>query len=260
MNKSQEILGLIEVTVKDELVKELDYKGKKIEVHRQRTAFGNFITVYIDGQTMKKGPNLSVDMAIKNAKSVIDSNKEESLDNSMVDDLANALDNFVALAKKAIPNIRKTSAAQAAIKSIEKYSDDFIAIANAEVEESTVDERTAYMVNPSDYGNFHSAFLKFRDATKGVQVSPKATAAQKNEFKRLKDQFDNAMGELEDAVSMMGDTEEVATENKVEEIIKHEGSKWNVYTKDGSKKLGSHDTEKDAKAQLAAIEISKHGG
>lgn len=40
--------------------------------------------------------------------------------------------------------------------------------------------------------------------------------------------------------------------------IKHEGSKWNVYSESG-KKLGSHDNEADAKKQLAAIEASKHG-
>lgn len=43
------------------------------------------------------------------------------------------------------------------------------------------------------------------------------------------------------------------------ETIHHEGDKWVVKSKDG-KVLGTHDTEKEAKAQLAAIEISKHGG
>lgn len=42
------------------------------------------------------------------------------------------------------------------------------------------------------------------------------------------------------------------------EMIKHEGNSWNVYTKDGSKLLGKHNTEEDAKKQLAAIETSKH--
>jgi hypothetical protein len=40
-------------------------------------------------------------------------------------------------------------------------------------------------------------------------------------------------------------------------LIKHEGKKWVLYTKDGSKKLGEHDTEQQAKDQEAAIEISK---
>ena len=38
--------------------------------------------------------------------------------------------------------------------------------------------------------------------------------------------------------------------------IKHEGSKWNVYSESG-KRLGSHDSESDAKKQLAAIEANK---
>ena len=41
-------------------------------------------------------------------------------------------------------------------------------------------------------------------------------------------------------------------------IIRHEGSKWVVRTEDGARVLGSHDTEGEAKAQLQAIEISKH--
>ena len=48
-----------------------------------------------------------------------------------------------------------------------------------------------------------------------------------------------------------------AKDENIQEMVKHEGSKWKVYTKDGSKLLGTHDTEKEAKAQLAAIEISK---
>jgi hypothetical protein len=38
--------------------------------------------------------------------------------------------------------------------------------------------------------------------------------------------------------------------------IKHEGNKWNVYSESG-KKLGSHDSESDAKKQLSAIEANK---
>ena len=41
-------------------------------------------------------------------------------------------------------------------------------------------------------------------------------------------------------------------------MIKKVGSKWVVYSKDGSKKLGTHDTKEKALKQLAAIEISKH--
>lgn len=41
-------------------------------------------------------------------------------------------------------------------------------------------------------------------------------------------------------------------------IKKCKGDKWCVYSKDGSELLGEHDTEKEAKAQLAAIEASKY--
>jgi hypothetical protein len=40
--------------------------------------------------------------------------------------------------------------------------------------------------------------------------------------------------------------------------IRHEGGKWVLYTKDGSKKLGSHNTEAEAVAQEKAIEAYKH--
>jgi len=40
--------------------------------------------------------------------------------------------------------------------------------------------------------------------------------------------------------------------------IKHVDGKWKVYTKDGSKVLGTHGTKAKAQAQLAAVEISKH--
>lgn len=44
----------------------------------------------------------------------------------------------------------------------------------------------------------------------------------------------------------------------INEKIKHEGDRWNVYSKNGRKLLGSHETRKEARKQLAAIEIAKH--
>ena len=44
---------------------------------------------------------------------------------------------------------------------------------------------------------------------------------------------------------------------ELEETIKKVDGKWVVYPKSGGKILGTHDTEKEAKKQLAAIEISK---
>ena len=41
-------------------------------------------------------------------------------------------------------------------------------------------------------------------------------------------------------------------------MIKHVDDKWVLYTKDGSKVLGAHDTEAEAEAQERAIEASKH--
>lgn len=40
-------------------------------------------------------------------------------------------------------------------------------------------------------------------------------------------------------------------------MIKKSGKNYSVYTKDGTKKLGSHKTRKEAIAQLQAVEISK---
>ena len=42
------------------------------------------------------------------------------------------------------------------------------------------------------------------------------------------------------------------------EKIKEENGKFNVYDSEGKELLGSHETKKDALAQLAAIEISKN--
>lgn len=41
-------------------------------------------------------------------------------------------------------------------------------------------------------------------------------------------------------------------------MIKHVGSKWVLFTKDGSRRLGTHDTEDEAIKQERAIEASKH--
>jgi len=41
-------------------------------------------------------------------------------------------------------------------------------------------------------------------------------------------------------------------------MIKKQGGRWCLFTKDGSRKLGCHDTEAEAQAQERAIEISKH--
>ncbi|AYP28284.1 hypothetical protein HWB92_gp026 [Serratia phage vB_SmaA_3M] len=44
----------------------------------------------------------------------------------------------------------------------------------------------------------------------------------------------------------------------IREHIRKVGDKWEVTNKSGTKVLGTHETEKDAEAQLQAIEINKH--
>lgn len=41
-------------------------------------------------------------------------------------------------------------------------------------------------------------------------------------------------------------------------MVKKQGNKFVVTNKSGTKVLGTHKTKKEANAQLAAIEISKH--
>ena len=41
-------------------------------------------------------------------------------------------------------------------------------------------------------------------------------------------------------------------------VIKQEGSKWVLYTRDGSGVLGRHDTKGAAERQERAIEMHKH--
>lgn len=43
-------------------------------------------------------------------------------------------------------------------------------------------------------------------------------------------------------------------------MIKHEGSKWVLYTSDGSRKLGTHDSKEDAERQEEAIKANEARG
>jgi len=49
----------------------------------------------------------------------------------------------------------------------------------------------------------------------------------------------------------------IRSEMSLDESIVKRGDKWVVMNKDKTKVLGTHDSEKKAQAQLAAIEISK---
>lgn len=44
------------------------------------------------------------------------------------------------------------------------------------------------------------------------------------------------------------------------EVIRKEGGKWVIYSKDGSKKLGEYDSEEAAKKRIQQIEYFKHKG
>ena len=48
-----------------------------------------------------------------------------------------------------------------------------------------------------------------------------------------------------------------AIEIELDEMLKHENGKWNVYDSKGKRKLGSHPSEEEALAQIGAIEASK---
>jgi hypothetical protein len=42
-------------------------------------------------------------------------------------------------------------------------------------------------------------------------------------------------------------------------VIRHEGRKWVLYSKDRSRVLGRHDTKSDAQRQERAVQAHKHG-
>lgn len=48
--------------------------------------------------------------------------------------------------------------------------------------------------------------------------------------------------------------------DKTEAIIRKEGDKWIIYSKDGKKKLGTFTSEEQAKKRLQQIEFFKHKG
>lgn len=88
-----------------------------------------------------------------------------------------------------------------------------------------------------------------------VQGSPPSESAQSAaELDALRRAVSTATPNLPVRENLEGKKREDA---EIERYIKHEGGKWCVYSESG-KKLGEHDTEAEAKAQLAAIEANKH--
>ncbi len=57
---------------KEVIVHEEKYEGHEIVIWRQSTAFGSFLYPQVDGDLIKKGPNLTIEQAVKNCKSEID--------------------------------------------------------------------------------------------------------------------------------------------------------------------------------------------
>lgn len=49
------------------------------------------------------------------------------------------------------------------------------------------------------------------------------------------------------------------SEKLIQEIIRKSGDKWILYTHDGKKKIGTHDSYASALAQEKAIQAHKHG-
>ena len=43
-------------------------------------------------------------------------------------------------------------------------------------------------------------------------------------------------------------------------VIRQEGKKWILYTHDGKKRLGTHNSREEALRQERAIQARKHGG
>ena len=52
----------------NKLVKTQEWRGFKIEIYRLTTPFGGFLSAFVNGQEVKQGPMLSVDMAIETAQ------------------------------------------------------------------------------------------------------------------------------------------------------------------------------------------------
>ncbi len=77
---------------------------------------------------------------IENLKNKITTKNSESLEYGDVNDITDVSEKLIAMMKKAIPNMKSTSKAQAAMKACEKAADEFISLASDEVEEAAIVE------------------------------------------------------------------------------------------------------------------------
>lgn len=107
----------------------------------------------------------------------------------------------------------------------------------------------------------HFAFEGFTE-----DVEDLVAALEKNKPpQKIQEQFDailEAADNAEDILIISDGTSDVEPEARSAEfrscIIRKKGKKWVLFTKDGSKILGIHDSEKDAIDQERAIEAAKH--
>jgi hypothetical protein len=91
--------------------------------------------------------------------------------------------------------------------------------------------------------------LRDEGGAAGMDALEKGTEASK---KDIEDAIDD-----EEKLVVHTDGDIILKDKSIAEIIKKIDGKYVVYPKSGGKRLGTHDTEGDAKKQLAAIEISK---
>jgi len=72
------------------------------------------------------------------------------------------------------------------------------------------------------------------------------------------DAYNKFKPRIQTLANLYKDAVKSQTTESLEETIRHEGNKWNIYSKDGKKRLGSYDSKKAAKKRLQQIEYFKH--
>jgi hypothetical protein len=112
-----------------------------------------------------------------------------------------------------------------------------------------------------------SEAVTIRHQARSLLRSAKDLLANKTLSQALRDQLDGLEGALKrtwgDLEAEAADAEvmpaaEAAVAVALTEMIKHEGDKWVLYSKDGSKKLGEFDSEEAAKKREREIQFFKH--
>ena len=112
---------------------------------------------------------------------------------------------------------------------------------------------------PSEAPMSASAFRAALDTGKGLEAFLPAGVSAEKVLAVLGVKPEPEADEKEDSPMpfFMGENFDSEIDRLLDETIKKVDGKYVVYPKSGGKRLGTHDTEKKAKKQLAAIEISK---